>query len=81
MEMPLSDEFDTLDTAKYLSEFKEKYVAKMKDSLDKLEQQPKPDRAKIEDVREKYLFLMRFCACVEAEIERGVLFKSIGKVN
>jgi len=67
--------FDTLDTAQFLREFKEKYLSKVVEHYERLKLNPKADAKVLEDAREKVSFLSRFVASVEAEIERAVLFR------
>ena len=70
---------ETIDTALYLDEFKEKFYRPIKERHERylqFEKLPEVEAIKANETKEKERFLSNFIACVEATIEQNVVLKN-----
>ncbi len=68
-----------LDTAFFLDQFKEKYLAKvqqMHEKYEKFKELPPAEAAKADKAQKDYSFLYSFTASVEATLEQNMVLKA-----
>jgi hypothetical protein len=68
-----------LDTAAFLAQFKEKYLAKVQqvhEKYEKFKELPPAEAAKADKAQRDYSFLYSFTASVEATLEQNMVLKS-----